>query len=479
MKPDFAGFLRRLSFPMLRQWRGLATAMPYAVMALVVAGTITADLPGFRLRESGGCVVGGVQQAVGGVSVNAQGVLNNARQDDTNRLREAMIQSLVSLGGQQADLVQPTELRKVSLRALQEALQAKLDANQPIPDEMAFLAGLQNIRYVFAYPELNDVVLAGFGEGWQLDQHGFVVGKTTRRPVLLLEDLLVALRVTQQSRGAGISCSIDPTADGLQRLQSFVKTLTTAPDNRAALESAVEEHLGPQTISISGVPSTSHYARVLVAADYRMKRIAMAFDPSPVPGLPSYMSMLSGGGRGLNNLLPRWWMTTDYAPLLHDENKLAWELSGAGVKTMSEEDHLQADGTVRRGAQRGGLTQRWAEMMTAKYGDLSVKDPIFGQLRGVMDLTVAAALIVNEGLDKRAGLDLQTLTKKTPVDEYPAPTRTPSIAKSVNKGTSVVISASGGVDIQPFAVVSQQSRSDKLAPVRLQAAPTDARWWWN
>ena len=49
----------------------------------------------------------------------------------------------------------------------------------------------------------------------------------------------------------------------------------------------MEEALGPQTISITGVPPTSHFARVIVAADFRMKRLAMDFEPAPVDDMPS------------------------------------------------------------------------------------------------------------------------------------------------------------------------------------------------
>ena len=35
--------------------------------------------------------------------------------------------------------------------------------------------------------------------------------------------------------------------------------------------------MGYQNISVSGVPETSHFARTMVAADFRMKRLAMKF----------------------------------------------------------------------------------------------------------------------------------------------------------------------------------------------------------
>ena len=51
----------------------------------------------------------------------------------------------------------------------------------------------------------------------------------------------------------------------------------------------MEEAVGPQTITVTGVPDTSHFARVIVAADFRMKRLAMNFEPAPVDGMPSFL----------------------------------------------------------------------------------------------------------------------------------------------------------------------------------------------
>ena len=46
------------------------------------------------------------------------------------------------------------------------------------------------------------------------------------------------------------------------------------------------------TISITGVPASSHFARVMVAADFRMKRLAMNFQPAPMDNMPSFLSRL-------------------------------------------------------------------------------------------------------------------------------------------------------------------------------------------
>ena len=204
------------------------------------------------------------------------------------------------------------------------------------------------------------------------------------RPVLLLDDLLVALRTARAAQHQAISCSIDPRPEGLTRLRSYANSLRAGIDPRVAMAN-IEQALGPQVISVTGVPETSHFARVMVAADYRMKRLAMNFEPSPVPGLPSYLSMMKGGGRGMPNMLPRWWLEPRYESVMQSPDGLAWEFDGASVKAMTEEDFLAANGDRQHTGKSSPLAQRWADNMTEHYEALALADPIFGQLRNCME----------------------------------------------------------------------------------------------
>ena len=120
-----------------------------------------------------------------------------------------------------------TELRKVSLRALEAALTDFLAGNQErLPDDVLYLAGLQRVQYILVYPEQNDIVLAGPGEGWRFDDNGNAVGVTTGLPAVRLDDLLVAFRTVDAARNEGISVSIDPTAEGASTLRSVHEATT-------------------------------------------------------------------------------------------------------------------------------------------------------------------------------------------------------------------------------------------------------------
>lgn len=418
-------------------------------------------------------------RGVGGISIDTSGVLDNASLDDMGRLRQLRAEAI---GGVPAAIKEASPARRVSLRGLEEAIADCLDQDRPLPDEIRYLAGLQRIDYVFVYPEEQDIVLIGPGEGWQVDQRGYVVGSTSGRPVILLDDLLVALRTARQAAQTGISCSIDPTDDGLTRLRGHVAKLRTI-GNPQQTALGIERVLGRQQISVTGVPDTSHFARVMVAADYRMKRLAMHFEPSPVDGLPSFLTMMKAGARGMSNMLPRWWLAPDYKPLLRDADGLAWQLQGASVKAMTEEDFVNAAGARERTGRANPVAQRWADNMTEKFDELAVADPIFGQLRNCMELAVVSALVVKENLPEKAGCSLPLLMDEQGVktEQFVAPKQVDSKASLLKKGRNWIISASGGVQINSWAVADRTEQTDSLGPIRAQVKPAAERssWYWQ
>lgn len=424
-------------------------------------------------------VLNGGRNNVGGVAVDPAGILTNASRDETEQLRKMRTEGLKPVP---AELKGKTELRKISLRALETAVEESAKTGQPLPDAVQYLAGLQRIRYVFAYPEQNDIVLAGPGEGWTVDNRGNVVGATTHRPVMLLDDLVVALRAAKQAALGGMTCSINPTPDGIAKLRAFMANVRTIGDPDATGQ-AVENALGMQQISVTGVPSTSHLARVLVAADYRMKRIAMGLDPSPVRTLPSFLQMLPAGGpQGMGNVLPRWWLEPKYESILHDGDRLAWELRGAAVKAKTEEDMLMANGTLARTANASPTARRWAELMTQKYDELAGVEPIFGELQNCMDLAIVASLLVREQLPSQANCNLRMLSESDglPTARFPSPTLISSKASLVRKGRSWAVGVSGGVTIDANAIVAKAKESSAPADARAKAQrPDDKNLWRN
>jgi hypothetical protein len=411
-------------------------------------------------------------RAIGGVSIDADGILNNAKRDDMGQLAKLRRQAMTKVPG---ELNAAVPMREISLRRLEAAIDECAKNDKPLPDEIKYLAGLQHIQYVFVYPDQKDIVLVGPGEGWKVDAKGSVVGVTTGRPVMQLDDLLVALRTAKAAAQGGITCSINPTPEGIARLSHTA--LPRGVDPAVAAET-LEKALGMQQITIHGVPDTSHFARVLVAADYRMKRIAMALDPSPVRGLPNYLGM-ARVGKGM--VSPRFWLDAKYDGVLCDPEGLAFEFCGASVKAMTEDDYVMSTGAVKHSGKANPIAQRWANIMTEKYPELAVADPIFGELQNCMELAVVGALIVKANLPEKAGYDLPTLMNSPVVkaDVFNAPKQVPSIASVLSKAKGSVMSISGGVSINSWMIVDKPKTSEKVAAARQKAAFADTGNWWR
>ncbi len=411
------------------------------------------------------------ERAVGGVKVDLDGMIRNLTVAERGEIQREVLKAIAEVP---AEMAGKCEMRKVSLKRLDAALRESAATGKAVPDEIQCLAGLQQVHYVLAYPEENDIVLVGPAEGWKVSADGTVVGETTARPVLLLDDLLVALRAVNSPNPEVISCSIDPSEEGRKRFQQLNHLASNPQQAGAAMEAA----LGPQEISVAGVPASSHFAGVLVAADYRMKQIGMGLTPSPVRALPSFVEMMRSAKRSAG-VMPRWWLEPNYGTILGDEEGLAWQITKAGVKTMTENDVFAADGDRQHTGKSDPLSQKWAETMTACYADLSVAEPVFGQLQGCMDLAVAAALIVRKDLFGKAHCELPMLLKEHGTAELAAPRQVASKASYARKsGTWVVVC--GGVQLNPWAIIERSETSAQLTQIRQQGAlAANSSWWSN
>ncbi len=259
-----------------------------------------------------------------------------------------------------------------------------------------------------------------------------------------------------------------------------MKTLRTIGNPQTTVH-AIEQSLGPQKISVFGVPGNSHFAQVLVAADYKMKRLAMHFEESPVPGLPSYLNLAKAGPSGIQNMLPRWWLEPNYDSLLADPDGLAWEFRGASVKALTEDDVLAAGGNREHTGKASPVAKKWADNMTAHFDALSAKETVFGQLRNCIDLAVVAALITQEQLTERVGHDFTLFFNEAqlPTTPFNVPTQVSTQASLLRKGSNWLISASGGVQINPWSVFQKTETSTATGTARKALNVPAGKWWWN
>ncbi len=418
---------------------------------------------------------------VGGVSIDAEGVVKSATQAE----RDANLAELrQSVKGAEGEAARPQTMRMISLRRLQDAVIAHQSKDKPLPEEILFLAGLQRIEYVFVYPEEKDIVIAGPAEGWQVRGDGSVVGVKSSKPVVRLEDLFTAFRTVEAARQAPISVSIDPTAEGTQRLTNLLRGMVSNGPNfqPQLVESAVRDAFGPQQVKFTTVATDTRMAQTLVAADYRMKLLAMNLEESPVAGLPSYMEMIRSARQ--SNSQPRWWIACQYDAISHSDDKLAWKLDGRGVKAMTEEELVAQDGTRSASKRVNAAAQKWADLFTDKFDELCAHNSSFGELRNVIDLNVVATIVAAHGLEQASGCDLSLLrgtTGDVQVHGHATPKTIPAHCSLIKGINGWVVSASGGVEINPWQVVAQSSKVNAaLVSKRAPMAKAKANaWWWD
>jgi hypothetical protein len=424
-----------------------------------------------------------------GVEVDAAGVLRlRTFADPTGQLtQQRLAQARAALN---ADVARPSKLRKISLNRLEAAIQASLESGVGISDEMRYLAGLTGITYVFFYPESHDIVLAGPAEGFGLNLAGRVIGLTTGRSVLELQDLVVALRSFSPGSAPTefIGCSIDPTSEGLQRMQQFLVAIRgrIGPGDAEGIAQGLKESLGPQTITINGVPAQTHYAQVLVEADYRMKLIGIGLEIPPVR-IPSYVARANPSSVA-RNALQRWYFVPDYDAVRISEDGFAMQLVGQGVKLVCENEVVHSDGRRSQTGHTDRASQAFVRAFTQRYAELAQAVPVFAQLRNLIDMAIVAAFLQQQDWYGQAGWTASLLSdeQRFPVATYPAPLRVDSAVNVVWKGNVLMTPIGGGVSIQASrALDSTHLRHEEKGSVSAARESLDLhsldndQWWWD
>jgi len=424
-----------------------------------------------------------------GVAIDADGVVSRRAVEDPGG-RLAAERAAAARAGLPADVLRPSRLRKISLVGLDAALRRRA-ADGAGPDPIArHLAGLTRLQYAFFYPDRGDIVIAGEAGGWREDGLGRAVAIQSGQPVILLEDLCVALRAFWPGAPGpqAVGCSIDPGPEALERLRQFQRTVPKAvadherPAVAAGVHAGLQTALGDAGVRVFGVSAATHLARVLVEADYRMKLIAIDLEPPPVP----LRTFLGGLQSAPPNTVQRWWFRPDDRCLRVAEDRRACELLGRSVRLSTEDLAIGPDGRlVDRGGKAGGAAQAFATAFTARYPQIAERSPVFAQLRNGIDLLVLAAFMGREGWQTAIAWDAAGLRdERTVATETLSPPRKMPCAVNVVWKGRVLLAPAGGVSIVPQELIAPDRVAVAPAALADQRAtlpppPAADRWWWD
>jgi hypothetical protein len=436
-----------------------------------------------------------------GVRVDAQGLLQPLlRREVTGSLATLRAAGATGAKGSaasagSADVWRSSPLRKISLTRLEKHVQLRLAAGRPPTEAMQVLAGLQRIQYVFVYPESGDIVLAGPAGNWYTDLENRIVSTESGQPVLRLDDLVVVLRQMTGGGDTKFGCLIVPRQEALARLKAFLNQPGRKFQAGARKEwvEQLRSRLGRQDVEVYGLDPRTRAARVLVEADYRMKLVGMGLEEG-VPGVESYLDLIdvrAGQAPPPMGVL-RWWFTLNYQAVLATHDRQAFAIRGQGVKVLSENELLTAEGKRVHTGESEPLNRQFAQSFTEHFEALCEKYPVYADLRNICDLALVGALIRAEDLPGKIGWHMTFFgdPQAYQVELGPAPKEVETVAnyRVIRAGDKIhtIAGVSGGVRVDPAGLVKPQAieiegygpLSTRHGTAEPEELPLGA-WWWD
>ena len=130
-----------------------------------------------------------------------------------------------------------------------------------------------------------------------------------------------------------------------------------------------------QKISVYGVPANTHFATVLVEADYRMKLIGIGLEQPPIR-MVSYIEKARPGNVS-RNAMARWYFLPDYQCVRVSDDHLAMELVGEGVKLVGANEMVASDGGRQQSGRADKASELFVASFTKKYPQLAEKSPVY------------------------------------------------------------------------------------------------------
>lgn len=436
---------------------------------------------------------GSIEEFETGVRVDPNGLLSHLTKAElSGRLKARGLTARVA--DLNEDMAKASDFRVVSLTRLEREIRRRFAQGKPVVETMKNFAGLQKIEYVFVDSKTGEILVAGPAEGWKYNSQGLPVGQNTGRPTLQLDDFVTVFRTFSRGGAGMFNCKIVPRTEGLRKANDINK----AQSARGALSAAGTKHfvrklteaMGEQDVIVGGIPADSRVARVIVDADYRMKLIGIDRLQAG-PGIPSYFDLLGRhplkNAPSLNAL--RWWLTMKYDAVLHSADKNAFQIQGSSVQCKGLNEAITAGGQRVHTGKADPINEMFAKNFTNEYQELASRDLVFADLQNIFDLSLVAALIRHERLDRKAewqGGVFASDGSYQPKSFEPVKTVMSVSNHRVYRGGRIVAQIAGGVRVDMVNAVIKNPEMHQMSPrlgsvlanAKAQQLP-EGRWWWD
>jgi hypothetical protein len=364
-------------------------------------------------------------------------------------------------------------------------------------DELLKLSGLSKLQgYVVDVPS-DDVILFGdLADG---------------SPALYTEDLVVALRNTwmQYTHIVGNTryysnpgCSIDPDSIVMLRLQEISERINSA-ESFKNVEDEIENWnrtcSRPQAVAVLGIPFNSHFGKVMVDADYYMKRLVDGSVNLQIPGFVSLTDYVLGKLKEdvRNNRRSAFSISSVNRFEFYPGENLYLEDSGivvidkCPVQLLTEEEYLSHSGKLQGTGLADPSADLFARNFSAEYENIAKKKPIYQELEGLFRFVALAKIMEFKELE----IDLRYMLNEYPVAQTEVDPSLPGIShvkdfqhrQEYSGGYSIIklwLPSCGGVriDIDISSKNFVKSTSTRLVQLRsavIKFRPSSETLFWD
>ena len=186
------------------------------------------------------------------------------------------------------------------------------------------------------------------------------------------------------------------------------------------------------------------------------------------------------------NALQRWYFMPDYQCIRASEDDLAIELVGRGVKLVGADEAVLPDGRRMTADRTDRASKTFTETFTRKYAEIAARNPVYAQLRTLIDLAVLAAYLQEHDGYGRTHWDAAALRDEQicAIERFQSPTVVEPAINAVWRGSRLLTPIGGGVTLQPrIALDSPNLLMDEKGTVAAargdKLAVPAGRWWWD
>ena len=161
--------------------------------------------------------------------------------------------------------------------------------------------------------------------------------------------------------------------------------------------------------------------------------------------------------------------------------------STSTMELVPAEDRLDSNGQKVSTKKSNKASRNFCASFTKEFDRLAAKDSLYGELRNLVDLSVAAAFIQKMDLYGKAGWKMSFLGSEEAYESqrFEAPIHIEPVINFAVRNGAFSAPIAGGVNIQPQAALrteSIQKDSGKIDALREQVKIenlADGQWWWD